>query len=691
MTASGRMKSRWRPKARLIRTIGDEIVSSPKVAMIELIKNAYDADATRVLIRLTGDDGGDVLEIADDGVGMSEKTVLDDWMVPATIAKKRETFTRRGRRVLGEKGIGRFAAATLGRSLELVTRREGEPEIAVFVDWDAFNDEAFLDEVEIEWESGLSRIFKDDGREGGYGRHGTLLRITRLNFEWMPEFEDDLRKALGRLVSPFAHIEEFRVLLEVHGRREDIEPAGILARPFYKLVSEMDSNGTCQILLDTPAGPEKSRIDLQGVECGPFRMELRVWERDVPSLKPLAESLGMTVEDARKDLDEVCGVSIYRDGFRVLPYGDQGDDWLGLDLRSRLKPGVCFANNQVVGVIEIGADSNPMLQDKSDRGGIRESRAFNQFKEVVIKIMNELELARQRYKNPAEERKPTDAAPRDPLDSFRLSGVRNTIKSAYPDDHRLQKAVEDQERRILKEAKKFRQIQVQYARLATLGGLVDRLLHEGRKPLSLLRSEAQLGGREASGWPEPYSEKAGQRFRRIDDHGGVIAYHFKRLEPLATRGRGRPRLVELEELICGAVRLYEEDIKKHGILIEIPKSRTTVTADPVEIQTVFANLFDNSIYWLQLQPPPRRIVVSTDRKPDGSVTIIFSDNGPGVEEKHRRHIFEPYYSTKPNGTGLGLAIAGLIIRDYYDGSIALVNDGPLPGATFRIVLNRRTG
>src|SRR3954466_14563303 len=105
---------RLRPRARVMRTLGDELISSEVVALIELVKNAYDADATRVLIRflepLVKGYGG--MEIMDDGHGMDSVTVHSAWMEPATQFKKyRPRTPARGRRVLGEKGIGRFATA----------------------------------------------------------------------------------------------------------------------------------------------------------------------------------------------------------------------------------------------------------------------------------------------------------------------------------------------------------------------------------------------------------------------------------------------------------------------------------------------------------------------------------------------------------------------------------------------------
>jgi hypothetical protein len=127
------------PRARILHILGNELVSSETVAVIELVKNAYDADATRVLVRFQEplEIGQGMIEVIDNGHGMSLETIQTAWMEPATLIKKRQTRSeQRKRRVLGEKGIGRFAASRLANVLEVVTRRIGMgSEVQVFFDW----------------------------------------------------------------------------------------------------------------------------------------------------------------------------------------------------------------------------------------------------------------------------------------------------------------------------------------------------------------------------------------------------------------------------------------------------------------------------------------------------------------------------------------------------------------------------
>src|SRR6266480_5830724 len=118
-----------RPRARILRTLGEELISSETVAILELVKNAYDADARLVLVQFVEslDKGQGRIDLIDDGHGMDLSTVQSAWMEPATDIKKKARYSKfLKRRLLGEKGVGRFASARLAQELELVTRPPGK-------------------------------------------------------------------------------------------------------------------------------------------------------------------------------------------------------------------------------------------------------------------------------------------------------------------------------------------------------------------------------------------------------------------------------------------------------------------------------------------------------------------------------------------------------------------------------------
>jgi HSP90 family molecular chaperone len=142
----------FRPKARIMRTLGQELISSEVVAVIELVKNAYDADATHVLIKFSGDltaDNGCV-EVIDNGHGMTLNVVERAWMEPATGFKRDQRVSpQKKRKLLGEKGVGRFAASRLAKELTLITKTKDEAkEVYALFDWEQFDAESqYLDEI----------------------------------------------------------------------------------------------------------------------------------------------------------------------------------------------------------------------------------------------------------------------------------------------------------------------------------------------------------------------------------------------------------------------------------------------------------------------------------------------------------------------------------------------------------------
>src|SRR5262249_13708575 len=120
------------------------------------------------------------------------------------------------------------------------------------------------------------------------------------------------------------------------------------------------------------------------------------------------------------------------------------------------------------------------------------------------------------------------------------------------------------------------------------------------------------------------------------------------------------------------------------------RTQTLVRVDVAEIQEVIINLLQNSLYWLeQVNESKREIAVIVERKDPEQLNILFSDSGPGVPPENREHIFDPYFSTKPDGVGLGLSITGEIVSDYYGGALELLEQGTQPGANFLITLRKR--
>lgn len=444
--------SALRPRARIMKTLGSELISNDAVAVIELVKNAYDAEANRVLIKFVGPllPGQGRIEVFDDGSGMSLDVVHGAWMEPATPSKRQKTSSgSKGRRVLGEKGIGRFAAMRLASELELITRARGsDQEVYGIFDWTQFEDEQkYLDEVLILTDERKPEVVRSDvGLDALWPKHevpvecppseqGTLLRMNNLAQAWDAERFRLIQRGLSRLISPFKVNKDFSVFLQAPETfsefTSEITPPVVLNYPHYTVSGTIDSLGKCDLTLEVKATGEvrsvtggfvrEGKDGLQYLEseaflklkqttesqlengeaewekkrpvCGPLQIELRIWDRD--DLGNVIQQTKSNLQNIRADLDAFAGINIYRDGFRVLPYGEPNNDWLRLDIRRVQNPTKRLSNNQIVGHISITADQNTGLKDQSNREGLDENQSYSDLREIMKSILSKIEDLRK--------------------------------------------------------------------------------------------------------------------------------------------------------------------------------------------------------------------------------------------------------------------------------------------------------
>lgn len=695
-------KSVLRPRARLIRTIGDELISSDIVAILELVKNSYDADADIIEIKFEGkviekEEGrkkkrvlikeGSSISITDDGVGMSLTVVKEGWMEPATIIKKyKDTTPEKVRRYTGEKGIGRFASSKLAQKLEMVTKAVDDNEVVAVFDWTEFsNDTKYLDQIKCKWEVRSPKSIK---------KRGTILNLQGLNSDWDEEKLRTLRVTLSRLINPIVPIPDFLMELilpkELEDLAGDIEPPESLSKPRYSIEGTINNSGEATIIYRSVniSKPEIFRVNMRkeirpvrDIKTGPFSFIFYVWDRDNESLKELSRSIGSTVTNIRSDLNALSGVSVYRDYFRVLPYGEPKNDWLRLDLRRVQNPTMRVSNNQIIGFISISLSDNPEFKDQSNREGLVESQALSDLRDSIKVILNLLEV--RRYVE--RRRDETEIDKLSLFANFAVNKYLQVITNKHPNDKEVIEAVEKTEASINEGVKKVQEVLAQYRRLSTLGLLIDSVLHDGNHYLSLIDGESLLLEKELINKSDKDSVLI--LLRNIRKYRELFSKRLKILEPFSGRKRGRPKEVIIEEVINNIFELQSTDIERLKITTHLPESKNIVRIDEGDLETIIVNLLINSIYWLETITDERIIIVEVE-KLDHSVSIIFSDNGPGVKEENYKAIFEPYFSTKAEGIGMGLTIVGEIITEY-DGEFYLIDNGPLEGATFKITFKER--
>lgn len=704
----------FRPRARIIKTIGEELISNDNVAVTELVKNSYDARSPIVDITFDGvvkkkvvikkidrkevkaeeaylQKEGASITIFDEGTGMDFQTVKYAWMEPATNYKKKEENKKNAiRKFSGEKGIGRFASAKLSSKLELITKQIDKDEICVSFDWDAFSDEEqYLDNVKIKWVIRPAREIKSSG---------TILKLKELNDDWGESKINDLRVALSRLLNPLVPDEDFLISLNLPSGLNTslsglIERPATLNRPNYYIKGQILETGKpLNVFFFSKVKGEEEGIDFSPssfhkehpYSAGAFSFEFKVWDRDNDNLSNLANETDSILSSVKKDLDDLCGISIYRDGIRVLPYGNKNNDWVRLDLRRVNNPTLRLSNNQIVGYVSIGIDTNPLLKDQSNREGIVESPAFEDLKEYIKIILNEVE--QRRYNERPRENNPREYSQRSLFERLSLSSLSDEIKEKPRDTKEIISLIDKKEKEIKETVSKIQEVISRYRRLSTLGQLIDPIIHDGNNFLNKIDLKTNLIIKETEKNDCDLS-KIATKASEIQAVRVSFSQLFKRIEPFGGRKRGRPSSVILEDVIRNQFLINEEELKKNAVRYSVSNTQHRVTIDESELAVIIMNLIQNSIYWLSTVDKDRKIYVTVTDESDG-LAIIISDNGPGVKEGTEESIFEPYFSTKPDGIGLGLAIVGEIMADY-DGELSLVKDNQNEGATFKLLFRKR--
>jgi signal transduction histidine kinase len=680
--------STLRPRARLIGLIGEDLISDEAVAVVELVKNAYDADASWVSVRFLN--AADRLIVEDDGHGMDLDTVLETWFEPGTLSKKRTERSPRGRIYQGAKGIGRFASARLARSLYLESRTDpASVGITVLFDWGAFDDESFLDQVEVAWEE----------RQTLDLQRGTRLTLDNLRKQWTNEDYGDLHSRLSRLISPFEEVTDFIIELHVPGHPElsgEVQAPPLLAQPRYQLNGAVDAKGVFDGTLRYEGSivREFERRKLGGTgevpACGSFVTEIRAWDRDREGLDPLATRLNQSIMEVRRILNDYSGVSIYRDGFRVYPYGQRGNDWLNLDNRSRQNPVQNLANNQIVAAIKISRDTNPELRDRSTREGLVLNESYRALQIWFIEVLKEVESYRYRVR----PRRQKDTS-REPL--FEAFDIRDTVsqaRTALGANHEVSALITQMERQVTEGVDRVQEVFSRLLMSAGLGQMVDIVIHEIGAPIGKINRQVEVLERKV---------RASQDAKLVQTvvpmltsiKGWLEQVHTlrQRLDPQTAGRRGRATSFNVRDEVEDTFHLYDALLSGQHIDWHIDG-----TSDPVQVfmarsalSQVLANIVDNAIYWL-IRSKGRGhggAIRATIEQLDGGFTVTVSDDGPGVPEEDRSEIFEPYFSRKPNGIGLGLYIARLVIEPY--GRLVYNDSGPLSGASFEAIFDHGVG
>jgi signal transduction histidine kinase len=673
----------FRPRARLLQLLGDQLIGSPRLAVFELVKNGYDADAEDVIVTLAGISGNSpTITVLDNGDGMTLDIIRDVWLVPAHDYRARQRLagkrTRLNRLPLGEKGVGRFAVHKLGDKIELITRAAEQPEVVVEIDWRTLLKQTFLAEAEVSVRTRSPEVFLGKTT-------GTKIVVSELREKsWSRGEVRRLFRQITSISSPFSkRSDRFEAILEVPDQPEWVQGIPdvhtlVKAAPWHfqfsfdgkisweyqfrgipgvRVEPRMTSRKQDALQINEPKdtderGSELGRRSdklkkvvadadmLDGI--GPIKGEIYVWDRDREVLAKLGETSLI-----QNFLDENGGIRVYRDGIRVYSYGEPGDDWLGLDLRRIQTPARNISRNIVLGAVDLSLERSIGLVEKTNREGFVETDAYNRLKQLVLGAISLLEVERK-------------------IDKDKIRAV--TGSPAEAEAERIQKPLE-QLRTVAKAHKleaelepSIRKIEIQYTDMR------DAMLRAGLSGLGLavVFHEIEHGVRvlyeaiEAGTEGELVRDRARELVRILDGFSELLR-------------KGESKKNSLQQLIRRAHDINRPRFRTHKVRLVCPPLESGGVDATSKFSFslalgAFNSLLDNAFYWLKVRWPettqdlsPRAIYIDINDRVLEGPAIVIADNGTGFQDDPER-LTKPFFSRRPEGMGLGLYYANLVME-----------------------------
>lgn len=790
--------------ARLIKQLGDQLISDEMVAILELIKNSYDADATKVEVfvdtKIETEYGKGKIIIKDNGNGMVPSIIKESFLKLSTGFKEVEKISPYfKRRVLGKKGIGRLSFQRLGKFIKVYT----EPRIERLMKNNLINEEdiKILEEynrfyIEMDWynldfEKNFTEIKAklnyEYTEEVRYGTYIEILGINNLDFWTFNSIkEKEMKKSISSMMNPFLKNKKSRFLIsividenpikadmydeETLQRSSDCEVNfefkdwklsinikrthkyfistidekikkmknfKLLKNNYEKNEEEIQNRYNEKFVIDFLNLDEIKKkytylenvvldtiIDSNGdtvyANPGEFKGKIYAINRSsssYSSLDSIVESKTLIkygVEN-RKDIfnvwDSANGIYVFRNDFRILPYGD--GDWNNLSTISQRKINNIFKPHNVSGYIQLDGISSENLEEQTNREGFIQDQYGNNFFTIVNSILialitrsdNEFNdgfnVSSQEYENDIikckngllEYRKEIEYKKQkeehfEKIES-EISVVKNDLKnevnenlnvSFFDNENVLKKykgidnkitSIESlvvklkdddiRERRKLQQEKfiaeqKLEELQGLYPLIAQ-GIIVETMTHE----MSKIEKNIKYYSSESIKLLQKKSLDVNQiisNMKLIIDETYYLKEQLNHLEPTYTKNRAKVEDIDikgfLSELYMKNGPMYRKALNNR-VKVIIEGDSFIVRANKGYLITIFDNLFINSLYWVEFENNDKYVFFRLNAS---KKVISIRDSGPGINNKVETTIFEPFVTTKPldEGRGLGLYI-----------------------------------
>ncbi|MDR0613315.1 MAG: ATP-binding protein [Dysgonamonadaceae bacterium] len=729
-----------RPYARLLTMLGEQLIKNEQIALAELIKNAYDADADWVKISFVGfsekfeKSPESKIIIEDNGCGMTLDVIEKNWMNPATPNKKARTgeekrSDEKKRVIQGEKGIGRFAILKLGKKITITTHpKSSSEEHVINYDLSAYDDdflsingvekELYIDDISIDVTSQSPvqiidrEVIVNNHKFANENEKGTRIEISNLKGEWSQKKIEEVDKESQKLQSIFDKIfhkqtnDVFEIGFEINDKRINVSD---------KTIEQLSNllNDTAVLKITDGKYKEKEKLFELKINGAPIKLELK--DALISGLSDFKEhfiSYDLFVNPDIRKSD--CGdfgfnffifdftakresryylnkedakaikehrIYLYRDKIRVAPYGDPDNDWIGTDKKRAVgRSGNYLSNDQIIGFVDITKKYNPKLKDKTNREGLIEEG--NATKDFIVLLQTILLYVRQhpyaQYKQRIEQEEEQKINKLRIVDS-KFAALEKSIQGntiAMNAYNDVVKSYKVEQDFYKKQLETTTDLAGVGLSVETASHDIMMMLNKGVEAIDSLIKD--INGNVLS------ETEITEELLKIRGIFSFVDTQMKDIQLLFKSSKQRRRAIRVSDILEKVVTIYKRTLNRENVTLKIEKKGSPVIAkctDAVLLQLLI-NLFDNAVYWLSvINIQDKKIIITMDGE---NQQLIFSDNGPGIRDDDKPYIFEAFYSGKEEGRGLGLYIARqLLNRMGYSIDLAeMKSEKILSGANF---------
>lgn len=708
--------------AGLIQRLGYELVGKAETAVSELIKNSYDADATIVDVDFIGTSvAGGSLVISDNGIGMTEQQLVNGFMRISSTDKLHNPMSLRFNRTkAGKKGIGRFAAQRLGERLIITTQtKDAVNAIRIEIDWNAYTIDRDLTSITFPIE-----IVQKEKAEG------TTIEIQSLREKWteaaikriyryiLDLFQPDYLSERSKTDNLAVQNEEtFKVnfyLVSESGRQSFLnEQISIFDKSLATFEGYIDKNhcGIVSIKSDSLGIDDILEISYkEGEKCFPalsdvyFRIHYFIYDRP----QYYGDRISGTELKKIQELSKTAsGVRLYRNGFRVLPYGEPKDDWTNIDKRWSSESGkinIPLNNQNLFGFVEIIDPNGNIFEETASREGLIENDSFNQLSDFINKslvavrsrIAEKIKVFKEIHNNDdiTQDSNDKEQTTQEMFDKLKNILDDNTDQNAnnYEEEHVVQNKKEGLE--IIKKLENLIEEAGMLRVLAGLGLTIGEFTHEMKQFHSSVYSHISILKQL------PLNIEAQNQIDKIKfDFDNLFGYtdYFGTTISQNTNRKKSP--IDILAVLDRFHNTIQNDLEKNKIEFIVDAFDFDVTTIPMHISewnSILYNLYTNSRKAIKRANVLGKILVEVGI--DGDYSFVdFFDNGDGIPKENESRVFNAFFSTStpasfdaPNeeqliGTGLGLKIVKDIIISY-KGNISIIPPKVGYSTCFRILI-----